>query len=155
IERGDDVFRSKTADFRFAADGRIAGATLVGEPSGRVAVGRFLPPGEPEMRAAHAQLSGAGPLELGFESGTSLRLAGPGDLVVQEEEFSIHAEKELVGTAAADHASGSVDATGSVVLKWKGDDLASDRVKITTTTSAAGESLVEAQSFGPTTAHRK
>jgi len=78
MERGEDVFHARSADFRFTPDGRIAGATLVGEPTGKVAIGRYLPLNERELRAAHAELSGAGPLVLEFTQGTTLRFAGRG-----------------------------------------------------------------------------
>src|SRR5262249_28954002 len=95
LERGEDVFHARSADFSFGPDGKIAGATLIGEPTGKVAIGRYLPAGERELRSAHAELAGAGPLALDFRQGTRLRFTGPGDLRVDEAEFRIHAEKVL------------------------------------------------------------
>ena len=155
LERGEDVFHARSADFSFDPDGRIAGATLIGEPAGRVAIGRYLPPGERELRAAHAELTGAGPLVLDFTKGTNFRFTGPGDLRVNEAEFQIHAEKQIDGRAAEDHRSGTLDAAGGVVARLKNDDLESETVHVESSTTDSGEALVVAQGSGLTILHRK
>ena len=154
LERGPDVFRARTADFEFGPDGELAKATLVGDPSGSVAIGRFLPPDQPELRAAHAELSGPGPLVLEFGDRTSIAMTGPGDLKVPEADLSIHAERSLVGHAQIDQKAGTVTADGAVKIAWGTDDLVSERVTLSTSLDASGETIVDASTTGATTIHR-
>jgi len=154
MERGEDRFSAQKADFVFAEDGKLATAKLVGNPVGKVAIGRYLRPGETEFRSAHPEISGAGPLEVDFARGT-FRLAGPGDLKAAELDLELHADQSLEGGFDPEGRAGDLTADGAVTLRWKGDDLSSRRVRLATSTLAEGEPIVEAQGFGPTTVHHK
>lgn len=155
LQHGGDVFRSRSADFDFGPDGKLAQATLVDGPSGSVAIGRFLPPDQLELRAAHAELSGPGPLVLEFVGRTKIELTGPGDLKIPEADLVIHAERSLIGEAQADHKAGNVTADGAVKISWGGDELHSDRVTLSTSLAGSGETIVDAETTGATTIHRK
>lgn len=154
LEHGQDVFRARSADFEFDPEGKLAKATLVGDPSGRVAIGQFLPPDQPELRAAHAELTGPGPLVLEFGELTKVELTGPGDLRIPETDLLIHAERSLVGEAQADQKTGTVTADGAVKVTWGADDLESERVTLSTSQDEAGETTVDAATTGATTIHR-
>jgi len=154
LRRGDDLFRSRSADFEFGPEGKLAKATLVGDPTGRVAIGQFLPPGQVELRAAHAELTGPGPLVLEFGDRTTVDLAGPGDLKIPETDLAIHAERSLKGVAQADQKTGTITADGAVKVTWGADDLESDKVTLSTSQDESGETIVDAATTGATTIHR-
>jgi hypothetical protein len=155
LRHGEDEFRSRAADFEFGPDGRISKATLVGDPDGSVAIGRFVPPDQPELQAAHAQLAGPGPLVLLFSDVTKVELAGPGTLKVPEADLEVRAERSLSGEAGADHKTGTLTADGAVTIDWAGDDLKSESVTLSTSVDEQGQTIVDATSVGPTTIHRK
>ncbi|MFN0006795.1 MAG: hypothetical protein ACKVXR_02715 [Planctomycetota bacterium] len=154
LQRGEDVFRSRSADFDFDSEGQLSKATLVGDPTGRVAIGQFLPPDQLELRAAHAELTGPGPLVLEFGDRTKVELTGPGDLKIPETDLAIHAERSLVGEAQADQKTGTITADGAVKVTWGGDDLESERVTLSTSQNESGETIVDAATTGATTIHR-
>jgi hypothetical protein len=153
LERGEDVFHAQSADFTFDAGGKLARAALAGEPGGTVAIGRYLPPDQRELRTARAEIAGLGPLILEFAGRTKIDLTGPGDLKVPEADLAIHAERSLAGEASEDKKIGSLAADGAVTVRWSGDDLASESMRFSTSVSDAGETIVDAESFGPTTLH--
>ena len=155
IVHGEDRFRADTAEFRFAADGKLASAELAGTPTGTISIGRYLPPGERELRAARPQISGVGPLHVEFGAVTKMRMSGPGRIAAPEIGLEIAAERSLEGSASDDKTTGDFSAIGASTVKWKEDDLASDEVRLKARTTEAGDTVVTAEGIGPTTVRRK
>src|SRR5262249_9427278 len=106
IVHGEDRFRADTADFAFDAEGKLASADLAGSPSGTIAIGRYLPPGGRELRAARPQISGQGPMHLDLATGTKVSMQGPGRITAPEIALEITAGKTLEGSASEDRGSG-------------------------------------------------
>jgi hypothetical protein len=155
ITHGEDRFRADTADFAFGAEGKLASADLAGSPSGTIAIGRYLPAGERELRAARPQISGQGPMHLDLAAGTKVSMRGPGRISAPEIALEITAEKTLEGSATEDRTSGDFAAIGAATVKWKEDDLSADEVRIEARASETGETVVTTKGIGPTTVHRK
>jgi hypothetical protein len=155
IVRGEDHFHSDAADFRFSPDGRLATADLVGSPEGTISIGRYLPPGERELRAARPQISGQGPMHVDLASGTKLTVQGPGKIVAPEVGLEITASRSLEGSASTDGRTGDFAALGGATVKWRDDDLACDEVRIEVRPDDAGGTIATTHGIGSTTMHRK
>ena len=149
LQGRNDTFQADRAEFVFAGS-KIARATLTGSPRGLVQIGSYLPETQRKLRTAQAEISGAGPLVVGFEQALQLDLGGPGDLRVEDLALSIHAERSLNGSVDVAQKQGAMFAAGAVEIESQCNTLASDTLALQYALPAPGEETVVAVTSGPT-----
>lgn len=125
LVRAGDTFRAKTAVFEFGERGLLSKATLSGEPTGDVAIGKFLAAERPELKESRAEVSGAGPLVVDVADGVGLDLGGPATVKVPLAEVAVDARRRIHGRIGADREGGELHALEDVVVDYGGRKLES------------------------------
>lgn len=122
----NDSFRSGHAEFDFDAAGQLVSATLTGEPTADVHVGRFVAGQRPEFAGETARIAGQGPLVVTRTDGDTLDFAGPARLEIPGRGFLLKASERIVGREDPVTRHGQVSALGSVELEQGVNRLTSD-----------------------------
>lgn len=120
LVREGDTFRARTAVFDFGPRGELAGATLTGDPTGDVAIGRFLAVRRPELTDGRAAIAGVGPLVVRMDDGVDLALTGPASVVVPLAGLRVDATRRIDGKVRQDQRGGELHAQGDVVVDYEG-----------------------------------
>lgn len=111
IERSEDRFRGERADFSFAPDGRLAGATLDGLPRGTLLVPD---PERPDADPLRMEVQSQGRIEVDLLAQEGFTATGPTRIEVPEERFTLDARTRMVGALDRERGSGLFTATGAV-----------------------------------------
>lgn len=126
LSDGTDAFFADHSEFEFDAKGDLAKATLTGTPHGQVEVGRFLVKERPELGAARADIEGAGPLVVTRDAGDHVDLAGPAKFTLADLGLVLNARDRIVGYDDSATKTGTMTATGAVVLDYGANKLTCD-----------------------------
>ena len=117
-------FGSQSAEFHFAPDGAVLDAQLTGAPTGEVDIGGRIP------EARRAKVHGAGPLALDFRTGTNVKLGGPAELEIPEQDFKLDAATLLTGNVDASQKTGTFLAEGDARAKWHASEVKAPRLDV-------------------------
>ncbi len=163
LVRAGDVFHAQTADFEFGERAVLTSATLTGEPTGDVAIGRFLAAERPDLADGRASIEGAGPLVVTVGDGIDLALSGPATVRVPAtgpQVLTITASERIDGKVRAgnraatavrdEHHGGELHARGDVIVDYEGRTLRSPSLDLFWKLLTDGSLSVDAASSGAT-----
>lgn len=150
LVRAGDTFHARTATFEFVDRGALDKATLTGDPTGDVAVGRFVALQRPELADGRAKISGTGPLVVRAKEGVDLDLAGPARVVVELAGLTVDASQRIHGGVREDQRGGELHAVGDVVVDYEGRTLKSPTLDMFWRIEPNGAFVVDSTSSGST-----